>query len=154
MFKIELNFANFILSPKEKRRTPTFFYLLILSTKSTHCGFSDNLVWKSIDTHTVRIEKTRYFTPLSFRTGSGRSWILQAINTFAKKGVVKGSEKKGTTKSTKKSFSFVVQENCHGDTETRRREKSFSSVSPWLNLAWQRLTNHRHEHLCSSWFHL
>ena len=28
------------------------------------------------------------------------------------------------------SEAFAVKENCHGGTETRRREKDFSSVSP------------------------
>ncbi len=46
---------------------------------------------------------------------------------------------------------FAVKENCHEGTETRRREKKLFlcvSVTLWLKLSWQRVTNHRHEHLC------
>ena len=74
-------------------------------------------------------KSTGCLTLLSFCTGIVRndSTVVRPFATTSLEGVAKGSEKKGTTKSTKKSFSFAVKEDCHGG--TRRREKSFSSVS-------------------------
>ena len=40
----------------------------------------------------------------------------------------------------------------HADTENRKKLFLCVCVTLWLKLSWQRVTNHRHEHLCALWF--